>query len=208
MNALRDIYILEKHIREEKYNNTKRSRSDNSNLISLKTSQNQFIMSREELQCDNCEKRTVYIHNINGRGICPVCAYKILPSICENCYRSNGCASCGGCPKKMIKLDNGLICAQDKCLMPFGYCLQIEDYCTCHIDAYKEMKKSYFKPLFNLMSSYIGPVLITRYDKSIPLADLSYTDAHKCVPCQLAKKYKIVTDNMITSNNLFCDCAD
>jgi hypothetical protein len=228
-----DIYCLKKN----KFGllNNKKCIPDFSNIIFLKTKLCKQLISHnllqsnnlsEELICSNCDKETIYLHDTSKGMLCPLCSYNNFghKKSCLSCYKQIGCESCGGKSSKMFEINmsqcfRGMIslCAQDKCLMPFGHCIKTKR-CSCLLYTFYNMKNKFCSDMYNELKDIllsridISNLDIFNYNKSLNIfretkfADLSLSNNNKCLNCQISNKYKKIDKCSMNGEELICNC--
>lgn len=166
-----------------------------------------------ELICSQCTRPSVFIWHVNSQYLCPLCAFNSTKN-CSVCNLSAGCHSCGGNTNMMVRkmYNNKLLtlCANDVCLMPFGFYINNHNLsCSCYVDALIVLYHEIPLDLFKLIKSYMLPSL---YDDQritgIKLSDLSRTIKNKCQLCQLQQKYKLIYHHEIITERVLCNCIN
>jgi len=216
----RDIYCLEKYKKGITccILNNKRSsfKEDDSNIIYTKGNKMES-KKNGEFNCQVCRKNTLFLHRfLDGNQVCPPCAIKMNPSRqCGDCNQKQWCDSCGGRSNIMLFLktkNHGevVLCDQDKCLMPFGFCSNSVDRMTCTC-RYHILRKLYGKlpdDLVPIVKEYAAESPsdwgVCTISGDITLSDLTVASKNYCLPCQIKAKYS--SPSLATYYDNLCLC--
>ena len=154
------------------------------------------ITGQSQLTCQSCRKATRFLYDSSIGYVCPPCLHARwgYARDCPRCGRKIGCDSCGGVADVMIEADdNLLLCAQDRCAMPFGYYIQHGKLvCSCERDIIRGMGEKLLTDLIPIVEEMIvDPPNAWSYwrEQSVQLGDLSMSRADRCLPCQISRKY-------------------
>lgn len=186
-------------------------------------------ISTEELMCSDCRNPAVFIRKIRDGWLCPMCSISKMKSLGISprpncCNLPSGCDSCGGIVNRMVKIharkneDRSflLLCLRDECLMPFGYYLprEYDLTCTCDTDLLSDLKTEglLIKDLLGTVGNFFKHVRINRNNrKATVLADLHMTRNDRCLPCQMTRRYQLITDKSpdweaVKGKDVTCSC--
>lgn len=160
--------------------------------------------------CENCNKYCLFLHHVYNKKLCPSCRVEKhgCNDKCTRCFKYIGCETCGGITKKMIEIDDLVLCANDCCLMPFGYSLKLSDNenCTCSLDRYNRISK---EKIDMDTASFVGKYLnYTNTDKQTKHTLIDMTKVDSCLPCFIKKNYIDITTipiNRISYDDM-CQC--
>lgn len=215
----RDIFCLEKHrpgLLCPVLNNKRRDfRADTDNVIYTK-GQDMTLSFRGNLECHQCKKETQFIHTfVEGKNLCPSCAAKTSPfKHCDECKMKQWCDTCGGRSTHMVSIKttehgNLLLCDQDNCLMPFGFCSRSVNsmVCDCQYHVPRKLYEKLPGDLVPIVLSYTTDKNSMEYVltfKETIISDLTTTDKNDCIPCQIKTKYSLPDSSSRTHS--FCLC--
>jgi hypothetical protein len=188
-------------------------------------------VSSEELMCSNCANPAFFIRKIGNDWLCPQCAINKMQNSGiatrpECCGFPSGCDSCGGIVNRMLRIETAipgnhkslLLCLRDECLMPFGYCLPGEHIfgraCTCSIDFLSDLKRDglLIDDLIETVGTFFDFRKIYGARREMVLGDLHMTRNDRCLPCQIATKYQLITDEssdweIVSGKEATCSCS-
>ena len=103
-----------------------------------------------------------------------------------------------------------LLCARDRCMMPFGFYIENNSLaCSCELDILNALKTKIPKDIHNILYEWtVDPGVWEFWNyQSFRLGDMSKSQADRCLPCQIRKKYKRPNIGACyTSSISVCDC--